>query len=290
MRGKTSRTLMVDGTLRTYIAYLPPSASPTQALPFVYVFHGASQTGQNLFDMTEYATLAESEGIAVVFPDGQGSSSDAGTGGLFPWSISDNGAAVCGSGNLANNTNEVDFAFVDAIKADIAQDQCLDKAHVFATGFSMGGYFSHHIACDRPDFRAAGPHSGGTLASLNGCKTGHMPIIIFHGLSDGLIAPGCDDPNSPAQAGFPASATLWAQKNGCMTTYTTIVETGTGGNDGQCYVYDGCPSDGQVELCTFNNMQHAWAGATQCPKCMGSGANYVSATALEWAFFKKYAW
>lgn len=26
----------------------------------------------------------------------------------------------------------------------------------------MGGYFSHHIGCTRPDFRAVGPHSGST--------------------------------------------------------------------------------------------------------------------------------
>jgi hypothetical protein len=37
-------------------------------------------------------------------------------------------------------------------------------------------------------------------------------------------------------------------------------------------------------------MSHAWAGATTCPSCIGSGEGYVSATQLEWSFFKKYAW
>ncbi len=290
MRGKTSRTLMVGTANRSYIAYLPQSASPTKAIPFVYVFHGANQDGSELFDITQYATLADSEGIAVVFPDGQGVNSATTTTSLTPWNVSDNGAALCGAGSLVSNTNPVDFAFVDAIKADVLQDQCLDADHTFATGFSMGGYMTHHIACDRTDFRAAAPHSGGTLASLSACKTAHLPIIIFHGTSDALIAPGCDDPNSSAQAGFPASATLWAQKNGCKATYTTIPEDGTGGNNGQCYLYDGCPADGQVELCTFTNMNHAWAGSTTCPSCIGSGTGYVSATQLQWSFFKKYAW
>jgi poly(3-hydroxybutyrate) depolymerase len=281
---------MVGGASRTYIAYLPQSAHPAMALPFVYVFHGATQTGSNLFDITQYSSLADSEGIAVVFPDGQGTSSVTSTGALNPWNVSDNGAAVCGAGDLVSNPNAVDFAFVDAIKADVLQDQCLDAAHTFATGFSMGGYFTHHIACDRADFKAAAPHSGGTLASLSGCKTGHVPIIIFHGTVDPLIAPGCDDPNSTAQSGFPPSATLWAQKNGCRTTYTAMAENGSGGNDGQCYLYDGCPSDGQVELCTFTNLSHAWAGAAVCPGCIGSGTNYASATQLEWSFFKHYAW
>jgi polyhydroxybutyrate depolymerase len=290
MRGKTTRTLMVGSTSRSYIAYLPASASPTKALPFVYVFHGASQDGSYLYDMTQYSMLADSEGIAVVFPDGQGVNSATTTTSLTPWSVSDDGAAVCGAGSLVSNANPVDFAFMDAIKADVTQDQCLDSAHTFATGFSMGGYFTHHIACDRTDIRAAAPHSGGTLASLGSCKTNHVPIIIFHGTSDPLIAPGCDDPNSSAQAGFPASATLWAQKNGCKSTYTTTPENGAGGGDGQCYLYDGCPADGQVELCTFTNMSHAWAGAPVCTACIGSGSTYASATQLQWSFFKKYAW
>jgi polyhydroxybutyrate depolymerase len=205
MRGKSSRTVMVGRTARTFIAYLPPSASATTALPFVYVFHGATQTGAGLYDMTEYAKLADSEGIAVVFPDGQGASSATGVGALNPWNVS-NGPPCCGLGTLVSNPNAVDFDFIDAIKADILQDQCLDLDHVFVTGFSMGGYFSHHVACNRPDFRAAAPHSGGTMADLSTCKTTRMPIVIFHGNADLLIAAGCSDPNSPEQLGSSGSS------------------------------------------------------------------------------------
>jgi poly(3-hydroxybutyrate) depolymerase len=241
--------------------------------------------------VTGYEGLADTEGIAVAFLDGQNTNSMTGANTLDPWNVSDNGEGVCGAGGFANNpTATVDFAFLDAVKADVAQDQCIDTAHVFATGFSMGGYFSHHIGCDRTDVRAVAPHSGGTIASLGSCKTGHVPTIILHGTADGLIASGCDDPNGGAQAGFPPSATLWAQKNGCQTTYQTLTVTGTGGNNGQCYLYDGCPSDGQVELCTFTGLGHAWSGSTNCPGCIGTGAGYPSATQLEWAFFKKYAW
>ena len=289
MRGKTTRSVTVSGVSRTYIVYLPQSASATSKLPFVYVFHGATMNASEMYDSTDYAAIADSDGVAVAFLDGQGGAGVSGTGAPNPWNVSDNGAAVCGLGSFVNNTMaSVDFAFMDAVRADVEKDQCVDSDHVFATGFSMGGYFSHHIACDRTDIRAVAPHSGGTLASLSSCKTGHVPIIIFHGTADTLIAPGCDDPNSAAQSGFPPSATLWAQKNGCGTTYQTVPETGTGGN-GQCYVYDGCPADGQVELCTFTGMGHCYASGGQ-----GSGnyacPTYPSATKLQWAFFKKYAW
>jgi poly(3-hydroxybutyrate) depolymerase len=129
----------------------------------------------------------------------------------------------------------------------------------------------------------------GTIASLDGCKTAHMPIIIFHGTADPLISNACDDPTATPEAGFPASATLWAKKNGCKATYQTIPANGASGN-GQCYLYDECPAGGQVEVCTFTNMPHAWAGAPVCAGCIGSGVGFASATQLEWAFFKKYAW
>jgi len=284
MRGKTSRTLVVGSLQRTFIAYLPQGLSPSVPVPFVYVFHGANQSGQGLYDMTEYAKLADQEGIAVVFPDGQGTNSATGQGSLTPWNVSD-GQASCGLGALVSNPNAVDFAFVDAMRDDVEKDQCLDGHHIYATGFSMGGYFSHHIACDRPDFRGAAPHSGGTYADLGGCKATRMPIIIFHGQADILIAPGCDDPTAAPQAGFPASATLWAKKNGCKDSYTAIPET-----MGQCFLYDGCPADGQVEMCSFPSLGHAWAGAPVCANCIGSGAGFQSATQLQWSFFKKYAW
>jgi polyhydroxybutyrate depolymerase len=281
MRGKTMRSVTAGGSNRTYIVYLPLMLDPTKAVPFVYVFHGAGMSGAQMYDITQYSTLADSEGIAVVFPDGQTP--------LSPWNVSDNGATVCGIGNLVNNMNaSTDFALMDAMKADVLQDQCLDDAHVFATGFSMGGYFSHHIGCDRTDIKGVGPHSGGTIADLGACKTGQMPIIIFHGTADSVIADGCDDPTVAAVSGFPASATLWAKKNGCKDTYATTPENGSGGGAGQCYLYDGCPARGQVELCTFSGMSHSWAGG-------GGGGSfasptYASATQLEWAFWKKYAW
>jgi polyhydroxybutyrate depolymerase len=290
LRGKTSRTVMVNGASRTFVAYLPQSLKPSTPVPLVYVFHGANQTGENMYQMTDYSTLADRENIAVVFPDGQGTSSATGAGSLAPWHVSD-GPALCGLGTLVNNLNAVDFPFLDVIRGEMETDQCIDPAHIFAAGFSMGGYFSHHIACDRPDFRAAAPHSGATMADLSSCKTSRMPIIIFHGLADTLISPGCSDPNASQQAGFSAAATLWAKKNGCQGTYKTVAEMGpTTGKDGNCYLYDGCPADGQVELCTFAGMPHAWAGAATCPGCIGSGAGYASATQLEWDFFKKYAW
>jgi len=288
MRGRTSRSLTVAGSKRTYLVYLPPSLDPATPVPLVFVFHGFTMSGLGMYDITQYNLLADAEGIAVAFPDGEGGPDSL----TAPWNVANAGQTVCGAGEAEIATGD-DFAFIDAMKADIANDQCLDAAHEYSTGFSMGGYFSHHIGCYRSDMRAVGPHSGGTIADLSACTTGHMPIIIFHGTTDPIIADGCDDPNAIPVAGFGASATLWAAKNGCKSTYTTITTDGDAGGSGQCYLYDGCPADGQVELCTFNGMGHCWAGGSSAGDA-GEGlfgcSSYASATQLEWSFFKKYAW
>ncbi len=275
-RGKTERTMRVAGMDRTYIVFLPEDVDPRTPIPLVYVHHGYSMSAEAMFDITGYAGLANTEHIAVAFPDGQAGPD------VFaaPWNV---GSGVCpASGGIPPNAPGDDFALLDAIRADITADQCIDADHVFVTGFSMGGYFSHHAGCMRPDIRAIAPHSGGTHA-LDDCTSQHKPVIIFHGIADNIVPVGCDDPSVLPPLGATASATSWAQKNGCASTVTRKTVQG-----GSCAYYDGCPADGQVAICTFAAMGHCWAG--------GKGSSvyacglYADATALEWAFFKQYAW
>ena len=271
----SQRTMMVAGLQRTYIVYLP-DGDPTTAMPLVFVHHGYTMSAQNMFDITGYVQLADREHIAVVFPDGEAGPNSLGA----PWNV---GTDICPStsGTPPEATGD-DFAFLDAMKADVAQDQCLDTQHIYVTGFSMGGYFSHHVGCERSDIRAVAPHSGGTHP-LDECPVAKKPIIIFHGTSDPLIPDGCDDPAATPVAGVTPSAAAWAEHNGCAQTATSRTV-----NNGTCVTYDGCPEGGQVELCTFNGMGHCWAGGlgTNVFACN----NYESATELEWAFFKQYAW
>jgi polyhydroxybutyrate depolymerase len=147
----------------------------------------------------------------------------------------------------------------------------------------MGGYFSHHIGCMRPDIRAVAPGSGGTH-DLSACTNAKRPIIMFHGAADPLIPPGCDDPSALAVAGTEPAAKAWAEHNGCAATTTRVDVSG-----GHCELWDDCPTGGQVELCTFDGMGHCWAGG---PLSAGVYAcpPYESATQLEWRFFKTYAW
>ena len=266
-RGLSMRMQTVSGLARTYRVYLPPGASPDDRLPLVYVHHGYTMSGQKMIDITAYTALADREKVALAFPDGQGGPDTF----TAPWNV---GVNVCASTSGAPpSAPGDDFAFLDAMAADIAADQCIDGGHVFVTGFSMGGYFSHHATCMVPRIRAGAPHSGGTH-ELSGCVNGKRPIILFHGTDDNIIPASCSD----------SAAAAWAAHNGCATTFTTRTVQG-----GMCRRWDNCPTGGQVELCMFDNMAHCWAGGAQgggifsCP-------SYASATQLAWDFWKTYAW
>jgi polyhydroxybutyrate depolymerase len=266
MRALTSRAMTVAGLNRTYTVYLPETLSPATPVPLVFVHHGYTMSGLEMVGITEYASLADSEGIAVAFPDGEAGPNSLGA----PWNV---GTNVCVPGNLEEASGD-DFDFVTAIQTDVELDQCIDEQHVFLTGFSMGGYFAHNVGCMRPDLaRAVAPHSGGTY-DFSACASGHKPVIIFHWDSDPVIPESCDT----------TAASQWVAKNGCETTVNTVTV-----QNGHCDYYQGCPADGQVAICIFNGMGHCWAGGAAdagifaCP-------TYASATQLEWSFFKQYAW
>jgi polyhydroxybutyrate depolymerase len=275
-RGLQHRDADVAGLHRTWLVYLPDTP-PAQPVPVVLVFHGYTMSGQLMHDITDYTAIADAQGVALAFPDGQGGPNSLGA----PWNV---GTGVCTSyeGTPPDAPGD-DFALIDAMKADISADQCIDRQHVFVTGFSMGGYFSHHVGCNRSDIRAVAPHSGGTH-DLAGCPEAHKPIIIFHGDADPVIPASCADPHASQVAGTMPSADAWAMHNGCALTTTTQTVT-----NGTCYVYDGCPTGGQVELCTFAGMGHCWAGG-DASAGIYSCPNSASATMLEWQFFQQYAW
>lgn len=276
-RGKTNRTITAAGLDRTYIVYLPANADPQKPLPLVFIHHGFTMSAQAMFDITGYPALADAEGIALAIPDGQGGPDVF----IAPWNV---GTDLCpaSNGSAPPSAPGDDFAMLDAIKADIALDQCIDDDHVFVTGFSMGGYFSHHTGCMRDDIRAVAPHSGGTHP-FDTCTAGPKPVIIFHGKSDVIVPNACDDPTVTPHFGTTASATAWATRNGCGTTTTDI-----GVDGGTCRYYDGCPADAQVAICTFPGMGHCWAGGNG--PSIYSCESYAKATQLEWTFFKNHAW
>jgi polyhydroxybutyrate depolymerase len=261
LRGKSNQTLTAGGLTRTFVHYAPATLRANEPAPVVIAAHGWLQTGQAMYDLTQYQKVADREGFVLMYPDGEPAS-------LGPWNV---GEGACPSTLLVLPTAAGDDqAFLDAMINFAEADQCLDHRHIFVTGFSMGGYFTNETGCLRSDIAAIAPHSGGSH-DLSACPVVHKPVILVHGTKDGLIPEAC---------GVEARD-RWARHNGCGSEVESVQVTG-----GHCEYSSGCPRDGQVALCLFDGMDHGWAG--------GQGSYgfpaYESASELGWAFFKKYAW
>jgi polyhydroxybutyrate depolymerase len=262
VRGKSNQSLTAAGLARTFVYYAPQNLDPNRPVPVVIVAHGWLMSGEQMFDITQYSQIADREGFIAVFPDGEPSS-------VGPWNV---GQDACPSNLLVLPlATGDDQAFIDAMLDFAEADQCLDRKHVFLTGFSMGGYFANETGCLRPDIAAVAPHSGGSH-DLSNCPTLKKPVILFHGDKDGLIPVTCGK----------QARDRWAARNGCSTEVESLAVT-----HGTCEYSKGCPADAQVALCLFDGMDHGWAGGV-------GGANafpdYQSASELGWDFFKTYAW
>lgn len=278
-RGKSTQMLMAGGLQRSFIHYAPMSLDPNVPAPIVVVAHGYMMSGEMMYEITKYAELAEREKFVVVFPDGQ-------PGAVGPWNV---GNPSCSStlGILPLGPGD-DQAFLDAMIGFVEADQCVDRNHVFMTGFSMGGYFSNATGCARPDIRAIAPHSAG-VHDLSMCASQHKPVLLMHFNGDALI---------PAMCGEEAR-NRWVMRNGCSMDAPDVRPV----KGGSCEYYKNCPADGQVAFCRFDIPTagtrdepfagHAWSGGAD--EGMAGGAMFAipeteSASELGWAFFKQYAW
>ena len=273
LRGKSRQNIRAGGLNRSFVYYAPPGLDPNQPAPLVIVPHGYTMSGQQMFDITQYAKLADRENFIAVFPDGGP--------GAGPWNV---GRGVCGNGTWVTGGNN-DQAFVDAMIDFADADRCVDRDHVFMNGFSMGGYLAHETGCQNPKVRAIAPHSAGTH-NLNACPRKTLPVLMLHYNPDSLISYNCGQD----------ARNKWVQRNGCTLAAPDVEQV----KGGRCEYYKNCAPGAQVAFCTFNEpllgggellSGHGWAGGSKS----GSGDLFsipgpTSATEVSWAFFKKYAW
>jgi poly(3-hydroxybutyrate) depolymerase len=276
LRGKSSQMLTIGGTARSFVYYAPQSLDANKAVPLVIVPHGFLLSGEAMVEITRYTDLADKEGFAVAFPDGQDTT----------WNF---GGSDCGSsilGVLPESAAD-DQAFMDGIIKFTEADQCVDHAHMFMTGFSMGGYFTNQNGCLRDDLAAVAPHSGGSH-DLSTCAVKHKPIMIMHFNPDGLIPYMCGQ----------QARDRWVKQNGCEMASPEVRMV----KGGKCEYYKGCMPKGQVAFCTFDVPKeamsdtfpgHAWSGGSK--DGTHNGAEFAipqteSATTLGWNFFKEFAW
>lgn len=228
--GDTVVQIDVDGTAREYTLVIPDGYDPDTPMPLVFAFHGL---GGNSGLARLYFGIEDAAGDAAIFVYPQGLPV-ADQGGATGWDLAPDG---------------IDVAMFDAILAEVDATLCIDRARVFATGHSFGGYISNALGCFRAaDLRAIGPVAGGPPFAA--CQDERVAAWMAHGMSDMVV---------PFSQGEAARDSVLA-RNGCGETTMSV-------DPSPCVAYDGCADGFGVTWCAHaetDQMGHlwpSWAGA-----------------------------
>lgn len=168
------RTLVWQGSTRTWYEHVPASYNGATAVPLVIVLHGNSGRGDSFAPGSEWMPQADASGFIAVFPNG-----GVPVGTDFGWN------AFVYDGSAPD-----DAGFLAAMIARIQTEYKIDPARVYMVGFSNGGGMTSTFAgLHASTLAAIAPVSGGWLTSF-GIPTSAMhpdaplPVWIWRGAAE----------------------------------------------------------------------------------------------------------
>jgi polyhydroxybutyrate depolymerase len=175
---------------RRYLIYAP-AALPPHPAPVVLVFPGYSSSAEAIaFFSTHmrFETLADRDGFVVIYGNGLPN----------PPNERERASVPAGGflqGCLAPHAGEgIDVAYVRQILDQVSAELPIDRARVYATGYSAGGGMSFQLALEAPDLVAAvAPVTPLPFQPTGGWRLHCHPRPGYEGVSIAMLA-ATDDP------------------------------------------------------------------------------------------------
>lgn len=252
---------------RTYLLYVPSGYDSGSAVPLLVYLHGCTQDAFDASSGTRFNALAEETGMLVLYPE------QAAT--VHPqscWQWYEPSERSAGEGEVG--------LLADMIET-VRSEYAIDQDRIYVAGVSAGAAMALALASAHPrTFAAVGVHSGLPYpvassaaegwAALAGTTTtaeelssrirDHMvepapepiPLIVFHGGNDALVA--------PSHARLTIESWLGAWSPGDAHPGPTATDSATAG--GYAYQRARWKRDGRLvaEEWIVEELGHMWSG------------------------------
>lgn len=176
----TTDSLLIGNHYRSFLFKQPPADSKGASL--VFIMHGSGGSAENIAThATRLESLAAEENILIVYPNGY----------KHYWNECRKAAT-----SVANLENIDEAAFFTAMITYFHNRYKINKARVFAAGFSGGGHMAYKLALTMPkQFKAVTAVVANMPDSSNlDCVESKVPVPI-------MIINGTSDPVNPYNGG-----------------------------------------------------------------------------------------
>ncbi|MGY4828400.1 alpha/beta hydrolase family esterase [Sphaerotilaceae bacterium SBD11-9] len=232
--GNTSYTITHGGISRTYRLHIPPNLVTPAAV--VLSLHGLSSSSSSQQSGSGWDAVSNSaRNFVVAYPDG-----------------------VNARWNVAGfNPSIDDTGFMKAIVDHISQRVRIAPNRVYISGTSLGGGFSHKMACTQANyFAAAAPvvfHLHSSPQDYVCAPQRPITVLEYAGRNDLLVrySGGTSSVQGQTVTHLSANASFqkWAQLSGCTGSPTTVWSSGLLYTNKQ---YKNCPNGVVVGLASLN--------------------------------------
>ena len=270
VRNRSNGSMVSSGEQREYRLYVPRSYDRSRPAPLVISMHGAGGWPVQQMELTRWNRLAESERFIVVYPSG----------------LKGAGPRVWGVGTGARLMKDV--RFISELIDKLERSYNIDRARIYADGFSNGGGMAFVLSCTLADrIAAVGMVGAAQTLPWSWCTERRaVPMITIHGTADRLArydgGTSYVVPNLPA---IPRWTANWARRNHCAPKPVESAVTA----DVTRREYVHCADDAAVVLLTVQGGGHTWPGGGPLPVWfVGPTNRSIDASREMWTFFREH--
>ncbi|HUL32370.1 MAG TPA: PHB depolymerase family esterase [Candidatus Eisenbacteria bacterium] len=276
-------SIVVDGVERTYHLHVPPSYDGTLPVPLVLALHGRLGTGEGQERLSHFDSVSDSHGFIVVYPDGLNRS----------WAD--------GRGKTPSDEKGInDIKFLSELIRKLDGEYKIDRARVYATGMSNGGFMSGRLACDLSQQIAAvgivaASLSSNTAAACHPAKP--VAVLIMQGTADPLVPFQGGELGKNGDRGLVLSHVAAVEQfrvlDGCPVEGKRRQIPDSAGDGTSINIAEFMPCSGGAEVRSYaiEGGGHTWPGGVQyLPAAfIGKTSHNLDASETIWEFFARHS-